>query len=28
VLDPAQVQPVVDSAVTEMFAKYPTRLRK
>jgi hypothetical protein len=25
VLEPDKVQPVVDSAVTEMFAKYPTR---
>jgi uncharacterized protein DUF4136 len=28
VLEPEKVQPVVDGAVTEMFAKYPTRLQK
>jgi len=28
VLEPEKVQPVVDSAVTEMFAKYPTRVGK
>ena len=28
VLEPENVQPVVDSAVTEMFAKYPTRQQK
>jgi len=28
VLEPEKVQPVVDTAVTEMFAKYPTRQQR
>ncbi len=27
-IDPAKIKPVVDGTVAEMFAKYPTRLRK